>query len=97
MRSIYDVIASPIITEKSTLAKEKSNEVEFAVNKTANKKEIKEAVEKLFKVTVLGVRTLNMPGKMKTIRGRSRGLRRGYKKAVIQLKQNDKIEFFQGV
>jgi|YelNatPaOPRAMG01_1025707.scaffolds.fasta_scaffold04235_27 LSU ribosomal protein L23P len=97
MKSIYDVVISPIITEKSTIAKEESNEIEFVVNKMANKKEIKEAVEKIFKVTVLDVRTMNMPGKIKTIRGIHRGLRSGYKKAVIRLKQNDKIEFFQGV
>lgn len=97
MKSIYDVIISPIITEKSTLAKERANEIEFVVNKVANKKEIKEAVEKIFKVTVLSVRTINMPGKMKTIRGIHRGLRSGYKKAIIKLKQSDKIEFFQGV
>jgi large subunit ribosomal protein L23 len=97
MKSMYDVIVSPIITEKSTAAKEKSNEIEFVVNKVSNKKEIKEAVEKIFKVTVLDVRTINMPGKIKTVRGSHRGLRSGYKKAVIKLKQNDKIEFFQGV
>ncbi len=97
MKSMYDVIVSPIITEKSTAAKEKSNEIEFIVNKVSNKKEIKEAVQKIFKVTVLSVRTTNMPGKMKTVRGAHRGLRSGYKKAVIKLKQNDKIEFFQGV
>ncbi|MGB9735226.1 MAG: 50S ribosomal protein L23 [bacterium] len=97
MKSIYDVIIEPIITEKSTIAKEKSNEIEFVVNRIANKKEIKEAVEKIFKVTVLGVRTINMPGKMRTIRGIHKGLRSGYKKAIIRLKQGDKIEFFQGV
>ncbi len=97
MKSIYDVIVSPIITEKNTVAKEQFNEIVFVVNKSTNKKEIKEAVEKIFKVTVTDVRTLNMPGKIRTIRGVNKGLRSGYKKAVIRLKQGDKIEFFQGV
>ncbi len=97
MKSIYDVIISPIITEKNTAAKEQLNEVACVVSKTANKKEIKEAMEKIFKVKVTDVRTMNMPGKVKAVRSAHRGLRRGYKKAIVRLKQGDKIEFFQGV
>lgn len=97
MKSMYDVIISPIITEKNTAAKEQFNEIACVVSKTANKKEIKEAVEKIFKVKVTNVRTMNMPGKVKAVRSVHRGLRSGYKKAVVRLKQGDKIEFFQGV
>lgn len=96
MKSMYDVIVSPILTEKSTAAKERLNEITFVVNKIANRKEIKQAVEKIFKVTVKDIRTLSMPGKVKTVRGH-KGMRSGYKKAIIRLKRGDKIEFFQGV
>ncbi len=97
MKSVYDVILSPIITEKNTAAKERLNEIACTVSKTANKKEIKDAVEKIFKVKVMNVRTMNMPGKVKAVRSVHRGLRSGYKKAIVRLKPGDKIEFFEGV
>jgi large subunit ribosomal protein L23 len=94
--NLSDVIKRPLITEKATLLKGTSNAVLFAVDTRANKKEVREAVEKLFKVKVVDVRTMTVPGKVKR-RGRTAGLRPGWKKAVVTLKEGDKIEFFEGV
>ena len=68
----------------------------FVVDSRANKNEVADAVEKSFKVKVVDVRTINMPGKTKR-RGRTVGLRPGWKKAIVTLKEGDKIEFFEGV
>jgi large subunit ribosomal protein L23 len=94
--NLSDVIKKPLITEKATLLKGTSNAVLFAVDTRANKKEVREAVEKMFRVKVLDVRTMTVPGKVKR-RGRTVGLRPGWKKAVVTLKEGDKIEFFEGV
>jgi len=94
--NLSDVIKKPLITEKSTLLKGTANSVLFAVDTRANKKEVREAVEKMFKVKVVDVRTLIVAGKVKR-RGRTVGLRPGWKKAVVTLKEGDKIEFFEGV
>lgn len=94
--NITDVLKRPLITEKATLLRETSNAVAFAVDGRANKNEIRNAVEKLFKVSVVDVRTMNVPGKTKR-RGRTVGRRPGWKKAIVFLKEGDKIEFFEGV
>lgn len=94
--NLSDVIKRPLITEKATSLKAMSNAVLFAVDRRANKKEVREAVEKMFKVKVDDVRTLNVAGKKKR-RGRTVGLRPGWKKAIVMLKAGDKIEFFEGV
>jgi large subunit ribosomal protein L23 len=94
--NLTDVIKRPLITEKSNILRGISNSVLFAVDSRANKKEIREAVEKHFKVKVVDVRTMNVAGKTKR-RGRTVGLRPGWKKAVVTLKEGDKIEFFEGV
>ena len=94
--NLSDVIKRPLITEKATLLKTTSNAVLFAVDTRANKKEVREAVERMFKVKVVDVRTMTVPGKVKR-RGRTVGLRPGWKKAVVTLKEGDKIEFFEGV
>lgn len=91
-----DIIKRPLITEKATALKSASNTVLFAVDSRANKKQVRDAVEKLFKVKVSDVRTMNVAGKVKR-RGRTFGLRPGWKKAVVTLKAGDKIEFFEGV
>jgi large subunit ribosomal protein L23 len=91
-----DVLKKPLITEKATLLKESANAVTFAVDPRANKKQIQEAVEKLFKVKVVEVKTMNVSGKTKT-RGRVIGRRPSWKKALVVLKPGDKIEFFEGV
>jgi large subunit ribosomal protein L23 len=91
-----DVLKRPLITEKATLQKSMTNTVSFEVDRRAKKKQILEAVEKLFKVKVVDVRTMNVSGKVKR-RGRTVGLRPGWKKAIVTLKVGEKIEFFEGV
>jgi large subunit ribosomal protein L23 len=92
----YKIIRRPIITEKGTSLKDMSNQLLFEVDPKANKSEIKKAVEKLFRVTVLSVRTQNRLGKRKRL-GRSVGRRRNWKKAIVTLKQGDRVDFFEGV
>ncbi|MGE5190747.1 MAG: 50S ribosomal protein L23 [Gemmatimonadota bacterium] len=94
--NITDVLKRPLITEKATLLKETANAVSFAVDSRANKHQIQDAVEKLFKVKVVEVKTMNVSGKAKR-RGRTVGRRPGWKKAIVVLKAGDKIEFFEGV
>ena len=96
MENVHSIIRRPLITEKSTLQKEIHNQLVFEVDRRANKIEIKKAVEKIFKVEVLDVRTMNYQGKRKRL-GRNEGRRRHWKKAVVTLKPGQKIEFFEGV
>jgi large subunit ribosomal protein L23 len=91
----YDVILSPVITEKSTLLSE-HNQVVFRVAPTANKSEIKAAVEKLFGVKVTAVNTLNVKGKVKRFRGRL-GKRNDVKKAIVTLAEGQSIDVATGV
>ncbi|MDR2861737.1 MAG: 50S ribosomal protein L23 [Syntrophobacterales bacterium] len=91
---IYQIIKRPIITEKSTLAREELNEYLFAVDRRANKIEIGNAVEVLFKVKVLDVRVMNMRGKKKRV-GRNIGRTRDWKKAIVKLEPEAKIEIFE--
>jgi large subunit ribosomal protein L23 len=91
-----DILKKPLITEKATLLKGTSNAGCFEVDRRAKKKQIQEAVEKMFKVKVVDVRTMNVAGKVKR-RGRTAGLRPGWKKAVVTLSAGQKIEFFEGV
>ncbi len=92
----YRIIRRPIITEKGTILKDENNQVVFEVARDANKSEIKKAVETLFKVSVVSVRTQNRPGKRKRM-GRTLGRRRNWKKAIITLKQGSRVDFFEGV
>ena len=96
MEDAYKIIKRPLITEKSTKIKEMNNQLAFEVDRRANKIEIKKAVERIFKVQVEDVRTMNYQGKRKRL-GRSEGRRRHWKKAVVTLKPGQKIEFFEGV
>jgi large subunit ribosomal protein L23 len=84
-----------LITEKSTRQKEEGRQYVFEVHRDANKIEIQSAVEQLFKVTVLQVRTSNVLGKVKRL-GRRYGKRPDWKKAIITLKEGDRIDFFEG-
>jgi large subunit ribosomal protein L23 len=84
------------LTEKGTRLKEEGNQYLFQVAKTANKVEIKRAIEQLFKVTVLDVRTARVRGKVKRL-GRFQGRRPDWKKAIATLKEGDSIELFEGV
>jgi large subunit ribosomal protein L23 len=91
------VLKLPVITEKSTLVKENLRTVAFKVLRDANKIEIKDAVEKIFKVKVQSVRTANFHGK-KRRQGRYTGRRPDWKKAYVTLKQGEKmIEFSEAV
>ncbi len=96
MKNLYAVIRRPIITEKGNIQKEEHHKVTFEVHPDANKHEIKAAVEKIFKVRVLSVRSFNQRGKMKRV-GRFLGKRRNWKKAIVTLAPEDQIEFFEGV
>ena len=91
----YDIVVRPIITEKSTLLKDAGNQYIFEVQRDANKIEIKNAVEKLFKVKVVSVHVSNMEGKKKRL-GRFAGKKPDWKKAVVKLSPKDKITIFEG-
>ena len=92
----HEVIQRPLVTEKSTLAREERNEVTFAVDPKASKHEVRRAVEELFSVQVEEVRTMRMPRKMRRV-GRYIGARPQWKKAVVRLAEGQSIEFFEGV
>lgn len=92
----YDIIIRPIITEKS-MGMQDANKYVFEVVKTANKSEIKKAVETVFDVKVKSVHTMNMLGKMKR-QGQYRGKRPDWKKAIVTLTEDSKtIEFFESL
>jgi large subunit ribosomal protein L23 len=91
----YDVIVSPVITEKATRLSE-NNKVVFRVRGDATKPQIKEAVEKLFDVKVTGVNTLVTKGKVKMFRGK-RGQRSDVKKAVVTLAEGETIDVTTGL
>jgi large subunit ribosomal protein L23 len=92
---LYEVLRRPLITEKSTVL-QGLNKYAFEIADGANKLMIKQAVEKAFKVTVLGVNVVTMQGKTKKI-GRRIVHTEPWKKAVVTLKAGDKIQFFEGV
>ena len=91
----YDVILSPVITEKSSAASE-SNHVVFRVRLDATKPQIKDAVEKLFGVKVLAVNTLTRKGKTKRFRG-IEGRQTDVKKAVVKLAEGERIDVTTGI
>ncbi len=93
---MYQIIKRPLITEKSTLAREESGKYMFEVDRRANKIEIGQAVEKLFKVKVLDVRVMNVQGKSKRV-GKNIGRTQDWKKAIVKLVPGNKIEIFDGV
>ena len=96
MRTAYDVIVRPIITEAS-MAMTQNKKYVFEVLKDATKPEIAAAVEELFKVDVASVNTINMKKKPKRL-GVHEGYTRQWKKAIVQLTENSKtIEFFDGM
>lgn len=93
----YRIVLRPVITEKSTMLKEKNREICFEVARKANKIEIKKAVEQLFKVKVDRVRTLKKIGKVRRV-GRSSGKTKDWKKVYVKLKEGEKmIEYFEAV
>jgi len=91
----HDIIRRPLITEKTNIQKEVSNQFTFEVDRTANRVEIKKAVEGIFNVKVAGVRTMQVKGKTKR-RGWIVGKRRDWKKAIVTLMPGERIDFFEG-
>ena len=91
----YDIILSPVITEKATIASE-HNKVTFKVKGTATKPQIKEAVEKLFDVKVKSVNTLTRKGKVRMFRN-IRGQRSDVKRAIVTLEEGHKIDVTTGL
>ena len=93
--NVYEVLRRPLITEKSTGLKA-TGKYAFEVAARSTKQQIKEAVEKAFKVTVTSVNIMNIKGKTKRVKtGYSTAP--SWKKAIISLKSGDKIELFEGV
>ncbi len=93
----FEVLKLPVITEKSTYVKENLQTLTFKVARDANKQEIKDAVQRIFKVKVESVRTANFHGKTRR-QGRFAGRRPDWKKAYVTLKQGEKmVEFSEAV
>lgn len=93
---MYYIIKRPLLTEKSAAAKDENNKYVFEVDPRANKIEITNAVERLFKVKVINVHVMNMRGKKKRI-GKIVGQKKDWKKAVITLAPGSRIEVHEGV
>ncbi len=92
---VYEVLRRPVVTEKNTMLLAQGKYT-FDVRQEANKPQIKEAVEKAFKVNVVSVNVINVPGKMRRV-GRRRAMSPPWKKAVVTLEPGQKIELFEGV
>ncbi len=92
LERLYKIILSPVVSEKTTLAAEESNQVAFKVIKDANKAEIRAAVEKMFDVKVENVCVLNVKGKTKRAR-HGMGRRNDWKKAYVRLAAGQEIDF----
>jgi large subunit ribosomal protein L23 len=90
-----DTIVSPNITEKSTSLSQ-FNKIVFKVSKNATKKSIKKSIEKIFKVNVIKINTINIRGKTKLVRNR-KSFKSGYKKAIVTLKKGQSIDLATGI
>ncbi len=96
MMDLYAVIKRPLITEKSTIVRDEGNQYIFEVDRRANKVEVRKAIETIFKVKVLDVRTMNILGKKKR-QGRTVGKKSDWKKAVVTVAPGQAIEVFENV
>ncbi len=92
----YTIIKRPLVTEKLTRQKEAHNAYAFEVDRRANKIQIKQAIEMIFKVKVMRVNTIKMPGKSRRF-GPNVSSKRPWKKAIAVLKAGDRIEIYEGV
>jgi len=92
----YEIIKKYLLTEKTTKLKDEENKYTFAVDRRANKIEIGKAVEKLFKVKVVYIHVMNMPGKRKRM-GRIISEKSPWKKAIVTLAKGERIEIIEGV
>ena len=93
--NIFDTIVSPVITEKATTLSE-FNKMVFRVHKGASKNSIKKSIEKIFKVNVIKINTINLKGKTKLVKGK-KSSRPGYKKAIVTLKKGQSIDLSTGI
>ena len=93
--NLLDTIVSPVITEKATTLSE-FNKMVFRVHKGASKNSIKKSIEKIFKVNVVKINTINLKGKTKIVRGK-KSSRSGYKKAIVTLKKGQSIDLATGI
>ena len=96
MKDPRTIVRKVLITEKGTTLRELRNEYTFEVERDANKIEIKRAVESIFHVKVADVRTMQMRGKVKR-QGRYSGRRNDWKKAIVKLQPDQKIELFEQI
>ncbi|OGR51914.1 MAG: 50S ribosomal protein L23 [Elusimicrobia bacterium RIFCSPLOWO2_02_FULL_39_32] len=88
----WNILKQPLLTERSSHLKEQNNQYVFKVDPLANKWQIKDAVQKIFKVNVRKVRTMNFDGKLRRLsQGRPQGRRIAWKKAIITLQEGQKI------
>jgi len=92
--NLFDTIVSPAVTEKATSLSE-FNKMVFKVHKGASKKSIKKSIEKIFKVNVIKINTINLKGKTKLVKGK-KSSRPGYKKAIVTLKKGQSIDLATG-
>jgi large subunit ribosomal protein L23 len=95
MKDPYRILRTPLLTEKCHDLKEKHNQVAFRVFPGANKVQIREAVEEIFKVKVQRVNVITVAGKVKRL-GRHSGRRPDWKKAIVTLKPGEKLEIIEG-
>ena len=93
--NLLDTIVSPVITEKATALSE-FNKMVFRVHKGASKNSIKKSIEKIFKVNVIKINTINLKGKTKLVKGK-KSSRPGYKKAIVTLKKGQSIDLATGI
>ena len=93
--NLFDTIVSPAVTEKATSLSE-LNKMVFKVHKGASKKSIKKSIEKIFKVNVIKINTINLKGKTKLVKGK-KSSRPGYKKAIVTLKKGQSIDLATGI
>lgn len=95
-RDAYDILIRPLLTEKITSLRESANKVGFVVRSDANRVEVKRAVESALKVRVERVNIINVQGKTKRL-GRFVGRRASWKKAIVTLKEGEKLELYESV
>lgn len=95
MATLFQTVVRPVVTEKTSAAYQARGEYVFQVAADATKPAIRAAIEKLFGVKVAGVWTMNVRGKMRRM-GKTSGTRPNWKKAIVTLREGDKIEIFEG-
>jgi len=93
--NLFDTIVSPVITEKATTLSE-FNKMVFRVHKGASKKSIKKSIEKIFKVNVIKINTINLKGKTKKVKNK-KAYKPSYKKAIVTLKKGQSIDLSTGI